>query len=85
MYFHSTQRELRKCGYVFFDQDRLQDWDAYQKPFTPITDRGPEGFLQRAEEMKKSWHATSKIWGRGKRGWWSNGDENNLFWPYRGL
>lgn len=86
MYFSPAQRKIRKEGYVFNDQVRLIDWDPFQRPFIPMTDceDSKESKEQRAQ-MRMSWHARSRIWSSGGRGWWSEDDQSKLVWPYRGF
>lgn len=84
LYFQHVLRTLRKHGYVFFDYDRLRDWDVYQQPSAQVMDEDIEGSLRHHNEMRESWRARSQIWGHGGRGWWSEGDQSRLVWPNGG-
>lgn len=72
------QGNLRDRGYVFFDLDRLEEWDMFAQPFEDIKVR--QGHGQEFEDMKRSWDVRSSIYERGGRGWWSDGDESRIRW-----
>ena len=86
-FFRPEQEQLRKRGYVMFDYDRLCQWGLFAKPF----DAGEalenwrklnvQDSDERFEQITRSWAERSKVWLRGGRGWWSEGDESRLAWP----
>lgn len=86
--FHGPDhRELRERGYVFFDHGRLSDWNFYAQPLPFPLDKMMRLFqeasqrrVQFEEAMYESWSARSKIWKKGGRGWWVEGDESKIRW-----
>ena len=86
LYGLTEQRLLRKHGYVMFDYDRLCESNLLFESFVP-PDEDPEAEVlaidQRYDKLRKSLHDRSLVWRRGGRGWWSEGDESKVLWPYR--
>ena len=76
-------RELRQCGYVMYDCDRLRNCGILNKPFQarPV-DRERASILsqEKFDNMWRSFDLRSKLWETGARGWWSEGDESKLTW-----
>ena len=87
--YRLEQEQLRERGYVMFDFDRLYRWNIFSTSFD--TQAAYKDWWKRRREtdnglyerMIRSWGERSKIWLRGGRGWWSEGDESKLIWPYR--
>ena len=88
LYYGVEQEQLRERGYVMFDFDRLSRWNVFSAPFD-AEEAFDDWYKRRREEddepyerMTRSWDERSKIWLRGGRGWWSDGDESKLIWIY---
>ncbi|OTB13372.1 hypothetical protein K445DRAFT_14044 [Daldinia sp. EC12] len=73
----------RECGYVFWDQERLQALGALTPPWKPA-ERSPQNYSPISlKEVYDSWRERSAIYKRGGRGCWSKGDGTRVVWPYR--
>ncbi|CAK4032754.1 Hypothetical predicted protein [Lecanosticta acicola] len=75
---------LRERAYVFWDSERLrrhgltehfQNVEEYSTSQPTDSER---------EEMYRSFEERSKIWQKGGRGFWYDGDESEIVWPKRG-
>lgn len=82
VYAETDQRFLRKRGYVFFDQARLNEWEVFSKPFENVGDPSEEESIYE-DDMNHSYEERDRIWELGGRGYWSEGDESKLVWPYK--
>ncbi|MCJ1399993.1 hypothetical protein MMC11_003196 [Xylographa trunciseda] len=72
-------RGLRERGYVMWDSERLQRWGFFRAPWK----RGREVRFDPVEEyeaMLRSFEERPKIYRRGGRGWWREGDESRVVW-----
>ncbi|MCJ1434095.1 hypothetical protein MMC27_003461 [Xylographa pallens] len=72
-------RKLRERGYVMWDLERLEQWDLFREPWERVPEANVD-FVQEYEAMIRSFGERSKIWRRGGRGWWSEGDESKVVW-----
>ncbi|KAK6956990.1 hypothetical protein Daesc_002274 [Daldinia eschscholtzii] len=73
----------RECGYVFWDQERLQALGALTPPWKPA-ERSPQNYSPiPLQEVYDSWRERSAIYKRGGRGYWSKGDYTRVVWPDR--
>ena len=75
---------LRKCGYIFFDHERMRGWKMHSvsvrsalKKLAINESTVPE---QSYDQMIYSWKARSDIWMRGGLGYWAEGDESKIVW-----
>lgn len=86
MYACQDGYELRQGGYVMFEFDRLCQWNTFRK-LLPQDDKDATIEKRNRDycEMRKSWEQRSKVWQKGGRGYWSEGDQSRLVWPYRSV
>lgn len=79
--------QLRKMGYVMFDQDRLRRRKMLQSEyFEPVYDwqeAHGASLLLRMKKREESRRKRSEIYDRGGRGYWAEGDESGLIWGFR--
>lgn len=73
-------RELRRFGYVMWDQQRLQQWGALGLPFqAPQQDDE----IEIGERWASTWRPIQqrrKMYEHGARGWWNGRDEEGITW-----
>ena len=80
---------LRRRAYVFWDAARLRKYDLldafdgvpkFEDVIREYLDEDGDGDRQ-IQVMKESWAKRSRIWNRGGRGRWSEGDTSRIIWP----
>ncbi|KAI2784300.1 hypothetical protein F4815DRAFT_455298 [Daldinia loculata] len=72
----------RECGYVFWDQERLQALGALKPAWKPAEQLAYNSTVD-MEEMQSSWDERTSIYNRGGRGFWSKDDDTQVVWPVR--
>ncbi|KAJ9230660.1 hypothetical protein C8Q69DRAFT_448505 [Paecilomyces variotii] len=75
-------RDLRRRGYVMWDQSRLVRWRFFESPEWQFPDDPDDEDEEHAreEEMERSWAQRRRLYRKGFLGWWSEGDESKLTW-----
>ena len=73
-------RELRRWGYVMWDHSRLVDSGIFDSPFDIPPEPDLNEIRRRAEAVIPSMIERRKLYQRGARGWWDEGDESQLTW-----
>ena len=71
------RRQIREWGYVFWDNSRLDKFEALETPWQLPDEDPPVDYT----EMRKSHDRRSQIYMAGGRGWWSWEDETKVIWP----
>lgn len=79
----NERAHLRQRGYVMWDSARISRWGLLDHEWDglPCSSVSNEEERRHQDEMRDSFEARHKIWGRGGRGWWSAGDESRIVWP----
>lgn len=78
----SENSGLRDRAYVFWDNQRFARYcllRKFEREAPPRVEILPES--DEWTQMERSWEARSKIWQRGGRGYWAEGDLSRIEWP----
>jgi hypothetical protein len=77
----TERRQLRKWGYVMWDQSRLDLTSIQRSPFEEPPEEPPsDDQMKREAERSKSLGRRHQIYVKGGRGWWSFEDEAKIVW-----
>ncbi|KAF7156289.1 hypothetical protein CNMCM5623_009682 [Aspergillus felis] len=73
-------RELRRLGYVMWDNQRLQQWRALGAPFQAPQEDDDSQTRRRWMAMWPSMEKRQRMYEHGARGWWDGEDGEGIRW-----